>query len=222
MLAPPVGRAARVAAALAAIAPAAASSGSPRSLASLARACPPADSAYLALAVISPVPVFVGVGALASQVAPNRRLALASRSPCSAVAFAVRVVADTRRGCRLAALGDPARLGRGAARRSRIRGRGAPPAAPQRALVLLALAISIAMRRDIGAGLIRAERQRRAAPPPPDLAAPAGAAQRARRAGRWFVGVGAFALIMGIISDSFSSGLSEKLRGARASSAAGR
>ena len=37
---------------------------------------PAGDSAYLALATASVVPVFVGVGALASQLAPTRRIAL--------------------------------------------------------------------------------------------------------------------------------------------------
>ena len=56
---------------------------------------PVGGSAYLALTVTSPVPVFVGVGALASQVAPNRRLALGLSLAVPAVAFAVRVIADT-------------------------------------------------------------------------------------------------------------------------------
>src|SRR5947208_3280184 len=56
---------------------------------------PIGGSAYLALTVTSPAPVFVGVGALASQVAPNRRLALGLSLAVMAAAFAVRVIADT-------------------------------------------------------------------------------------------------------------------------------
>ena len=47
---------------------------------------PLAGSAYLALAIASVVPVFVGVGALASQLAPTRRIALELGSATSACA----------------------------------------------------------------------------------------------------------------------------------------
>ena len=55
-------------------------------------------SAYLALAVVSPIPVFAGVGALASQIAPTKRLALLLASAALGLAFLLRVIADTSTG----------------------------------------------------------------------------------------------------------------------------
>ena len=57
-----------------------------------------AGSAFLALAVVSPIPVFAGVGALASQIAPTKRLALALASAVLGLAFLLRVIADTSTG----------------------------------------------------------------------------------------------------------------------------
>ncbi len=56
---------------------------------------PVGGSAYLALAVIAAVPVFAGVGALASQLAPTSRIALELSSAVLTVALLVRVIADT-------------------------------------------------------------------------------------------------------------------------------
>ena len=56
---------------------------------------PVAGSAFLALAVVSPIPVFAGVGALSSQIAPTKRLALALASAVLGLAFLLRVIADT-------------------------------------------------------------------------------------------------------------------------------
>ena len=55
-------------------------------------------SAYLALAVVSPAPVFVGVGAIASQLAPTRRIALELGGAVAGLAFLLRVIADTSAG----------------------------------------------------------------------------------------------------------------------------
>src|SRR5207342_783082 len=57
-----------------------------------------ASSAFLALAVVSPIPVFAGVGALASQIAPTKRLALALATAGLGFAFLLRVIADTSTG----------------------------------------------------------------------------------------------------------------------------
>ena len=59
---------------------------------------PAGPSAYLALAVCSVIPVFVGVGALASQLAPTRRLATELSAAVLGLSFVLRVVADTSSG----------------------------------------------------------------------------------------------------------------------------
>jgi ABC-2 type transport system permease protein len=56
---------------------------------------PTAGAAYLALATASVAPVFVGVGALASQLASTRRGALGLGGAILAVTFLTRVLADT-------------------------------------------------------------------------------------------------------------------------------
>jgi putative exporter of polyketide antibiotics len=55
-------------------------------------------SAYLALATASVVPVCVGVGAVASQLAPTRRMALELGGAIVALFFLLRVIADTASG----------------------------------------------------------------------------------------------------------------------------
>ena len=59
---------------------------------------PVGGSAYLALAVVSMVPVFAGVGALASQLAPTRRLAVGLSTGVLVLALALRTVAATSSG----------------------------------------------------------------------------------------------------------------------------
>ncbi len=64
----------------------------------IAARLPAGGSAYLALAILSVVLVFIGVGALASQLAPTRRSALALSSAVLTLALVLRVVADTSSG----------------------------------------------------------------------------------------------------------------------------
>ncbi|HEY2043356.1 MAG TPA: hypothetical protein VGH11_11835 [Jatrophihabitans sp.] len=56
---------------------------------------PTAGAAYLALATASVAPVFVGIGALASQLAPTRRGALGLGAAVLGLMFVARVLADT-------------------------------------------------------------------------------------------------------------------------------
>ena len=159
--------------------------GSPSSPASSSAASPAGGSAYLALATASVVPVYVGVGALASQLAPTRRIALElGRRRRRAVASLLRVIADTVERRRLAALGDAARLGRGAAPVHRRAPAG--PAAPGRRerAARSPLAARIAARRDIGTGVLPARDTADAAPGAAVLADRAGAARRARQPDR--------------------------------------
>jgi len=161
-------------------------------------------SAYLALAIVAVVPVFVGVGALASQVAPNRRLALGIGSGVLAVAFVVRVVADTSSG--LAWLRWATPLGWIEELRAFADPRPSVlllPAAT--AALLLALAAAIALRRDVGAGLFHDHDSA----PPSDrlLGSPTAQALRGERGMliAWLVGMSGFAFVLGVISDSVSS-----------------
>ena len=172
---------------------------------------PVGGSAYLALTVTSPVPVFVGIGALASQVAPNRRLALGLSLAVMAIAFALRVIADTVSGLGWLRWTTP--LGWVEELR--------PFAHPDpwvivlpvlSALLLLLPVFAISARRDVGAGLISLSDSTE-----PRLALLSSPLLQALRSelgalAAWAAGVGSLALIMGVISNSFSSGLSASLR----------
>ena len=169
-------------------------------------------AAFLALAVVSPVPVFAGVGALASQVAPTRRLALELGIAVVAVAFLLRVVADTASG--LGALRWLTPLGWAELLR---------PFAGPRPIVLLLPALvgsalvagagAIATRRDVGNGLLPDNANRRArlqllgSPMQLDLRSERGTLTA------WGVGVASYALVVGLLSTSLTTGaLSANLR----------
>ena len=157
------------------------------------------------------MPVFVGVGALASQVAPTRRTATAISTGVLAVSFALRAVADSSPSVGwlrwLTPLGWVEELRPFTGAQPLVL---ALPACVG-ALLLVASA-ALATRRDIGSGLVAS---RDTAPlRSAGLGSPMAQASRDGRAGllAWTVGVGAFAFLVGVISDSVSSGLSESLR----------
>ena len=56
---------------------------------------PVRGSAYLALATVTVIPVFAGIGAVASQLAPSRRLAAELSGAAAGLFFLLRVIADT-------------------------------------------------------------------------------------------------------------------------------
>jgi len=164
----------------------------------------PGGSAYLALATTSIVPVCVGVGALASQLAPTRRMALELGGAVVGVFFVLRVIADTAAGLGWLRWVTPM----GWAEQLR-------PFAGARPLVLilpiaasallLVLAARLAARRDIGTGLLQAHDSA-----PPRLAllsSPTAQALRSERTSllAWLGGVGAFAYILGVVAKSSSS-----------------
>jgi ABC-2 type transport system permease protein len=162
----------------------------------------PGSSAYLALAIVSVVPVFVGVGAVASQLAPTKRMATGLSTGVLAIAFALRTVADTS-----SAGLDWLRWATPLGWAEELR----PFADPQPLVLLLPLitsalllltAAALTVRRDIGTGLLPA--RDRAAPRLRLLGSPAAQALRSERGSliAWLVGVGAFALLMGVISDA--------------------
>ena len=172
---------------------------------------PAGPSAYLALAVCSVIPVFVGVGALASQLAPNRRLATELSAAVLGLSFVLRVVADTSSG--LGGLRWASPLGWVEELRPFT---GARPA-----VLLLPAAVSagllvisgwLAVRRDVGDAVLRAHDT--AKPRFTLLSSPTGFALRAERVSLmiWAVSLSAFALIIGVISASVSTaGVSKNL-----------
>jgi ABC-2 type transport system permease protein len=170
----------------------------------LAGGLPLRGSAYLALATVSVVPVCVGIGALASQLAPTRRIALELGGAVVGLAFLLRVIADTVAGAGWLRWATPL----GWAEELR------PFSAPQPLVLALPIAASallliiasrIAATRDIGTGVIPARDT--AAPNPRLLSSPTAQALRGERAGLsvWLLSVGAFAFILGMISTSVSS-----------------
>lgn len=173
---------------------------------------PVRESAYLALATASVVPVFAGIGALASQLAPTHRLALELGTAAVGGFLLLRVIADTATGAGWLRWGTP--LGWSELLR---------PFAGPRPLVLLAPALAgalllaaagrIAAGRDVGTGVLRprdsAEPDRRL------LSSPLAQALRGERASLvvWGASVGLFALALGNVSASISAaGVSKHLQ----------
>ncbi|MBS1871126.1 MAG: polyketide antibiotic transporter [Actinobacteria bacterium] len=163
---------------------------------------PAGGSAYLALAALTPALVFAGVGALVSQVAPTRRVALELGMVVLLVAFLLRTVADTSSGATWLRWATP--LGWAEMLR--------PFADPRPLVLLLPFAASfallttadaIARERDVGSGLI-ASRDRRA-PRLRLLGSPTAQALRLERGSLlgWLVGVGLFAFVVGVLSTTF-------------------
>jgi ABC-2 type transport system permease protein len=165
---------------------------------------PTGGSAYLALATASVVPVFVGVGAVTSQLAPTRRIALELGGALVALSLLLRVIADTAGGAGWLRWATPL----GWAEELRPFG-GARPLVlvlPAVASVsLLAAAARIAAGRDIGTGVLPA---RDSAPPRLRLlSSPTAQALRGELGSLivWLFSVGAFAFILGVIAKSISA-----------------
>jgi ABC-2 type transport system permease protein len=179
---------------------------------SIAGGLPAGGSAYLALATSSVALVFVGVGAVASQLAPSRRVALELGSAVVALCLLARVIADTSSGAGwlrwLTPLGWAEELRPFSGERPLVL-----LAAPAASLLLLLLAARIATARDIGAGIIAARDS--AEPRLRLLSSPTAQALRGERASliAWSASVGVFALVLGVVSRSVSSaGISAGLR----------
>lgn len=173
---------------------------------------PAAGSAYLALGTASVVPMFVGVGAVASQVAPTRRMAVGLGSAAAAVCWLLRIVSDTVTGAAWLRWATPL----GWAEELR-------PFAGSRALVLLLpaagtvpllyVAARISTTRDVGTGLMAS---RDTAPPSGRLlSSPTAQAVRSQRGvlGVWMLGIATFAAVLGAVSTSVSAaGISANLQ----------
>lgn len=212
VLAGPVGRRTTFAAALGAIAAGIAILWLGELAGFLLGGLPAGGSAYLALASVSVAPVFVGVGALASQLAPTRRVALELGGAIVALSLLLRVIGDTSRSAGWLRWATPL----GWAEQLRPFTGAQPlvlllPAAASAALLLLAA--RIAARRDLGTGLLPTRDS--AAPRLGLLASPTAHALRSERASLlvWVAGTGAFAFILGMVSTSVSSaGISKATR----------
>ncbi len=172
---------------------------------------PAGGSAYLALATASVALVFTGIGALTSQVAANRRVALELGSAIVGLFLLVRVIADTSAGAGwlrwLTPLGWAEEL--------------RPFTGPQPLVLLaplaataiaLALAAKIAAGRDLGTGILPAKDS--ADPDFRLLGGPTAHALRGERAslGVWLASFGLFALVLGLLSSSISTaGISKRI-----------
>ncbi|HTB70170.1 MAG TPA: ABC transporter permease subunit [Solirubrobacteraceae bacterium] len=169
-------------------------------------------SAYLALATVAPAFVFAGVGAVASQLAPTRRLALELGSAALVVALLLRVIADTASGLEWLRWVTP--LGWSEEMRAFTGTHAAVLALPLAAGTLLLLAAGkLALRRDVGSGVLRERDEARTRLRL--LSSPTALALREERGSLagWLLGVGLFALIVGLISTSISkAGVSAALQ----------
>lgn len=173
---------------------------------------PLAGSAYLALATACVVPVFLGVGAVCSQLAASRRGALGLASGAVAVSWLLRVLGDTISGASWLKWITP--LGWAELMRPFAGSRPAVLVLPVLAsIALLGLAARLASTRDVGTGLIPSSDSRR--PSMRMLSSPTTEALR-REGGVlavWAVCVASFAVILGMVSTSVSgAGISKNLQ----------
>lgn len=161
------------------------------------------SSAFLALATTSPVAVFAGLGALASQLAPSRRLALELATGSLAAAFMLRVIGDTSSSFGWVRWATP--LGWSEEARAFTGARPWVLALPVVTTTLLLVAAGlINARRDVGTGLLQARDSSR--PRLGLLSSPTALAVRSERGGIavWMTGTGVFAAVIGVLSTSFT------------------
>jgi ABC-2 type transport system permease protein len=164
---------------------------------------PVAGSAYLALATVSVIPVFTGIGAVASQLAPDRRIATEIAGGAAGMFFLLRVIADTVAGAGWLRWLTPL----GWAEEMR------PFAGPRPAVLLLPVAASallllIAARlgatRDLGSGLLP---ERSGGSSMALLSSPVAQALRSQRDSliAWAGSFAVFSFILGVVASSVSS-----------------
>jgi ABC-2 type transport system permease protein len=199
VLAAPVGRRTAFLAAIAAVAAGTTALWLAEFAGFLAGGLPAGGSAFLALATASVVPVCAGVGAVASQLAPNRRIALQLGLGVVALFFMLRVVADTASGAGWLRWATP--LGWAEEMRPFT---GARPLVLLLAVLttalLLATAARINARRDVGTGLLPSRDVSQ--PRLRLLSSPVAQALREDRASLivWMAGIALFAAILGVVS----------------------
>jgi polyether ionophore transport system permease protein len=172
---------------------------------------PLAGSAYLALATVSVVPVYVGIGALACQIAPTRRVALELGGSVVGLLFLLRLIADTATGLGWLRWASP--LGWAEELRPFTGARPLVLLLPVAAsAITIALAARIAAGRDVGTGVISGRDS--SEPRLSLLSSPSAQALRRERGSLlvWLGGIGVFAYILGVLAKSSSSaGISKNL-----------
>jgi len=169
-----------------------------------------AGSAYLALSIVSVIPVYVGVGAVASQLAPRRRVALGFGLGAVAVGLLLRAVADTSNGLEWLRWLTP--LGWAEELRPFTGARPWVLVLPLlSSALLLALAVRAATRRDIGSGLIQVHDAADAKLAL--LSSPTAQALRSERGtlAVWLASIGVVAYILGTVAKSVSTGITTQL-----------
>jgi ABC-2 type transport system permease protein len=179
---------------------------------SLAGGLSTGGSAYLSLATVSVVPVYVGVGALASQLAPARRIALELGGAVVGLSLLLRVIADTASNAGWLRWATP--LGWAEELRPFTGSRPLVLLLPVAvSVLLLVLAARIAASRDIGTGVLPARDT--AAPRLRLLSSPTAQALRSERGSliMWLSSVAVFAFVLGMVSTSVSSaGISKSVQ----------
>jgi ABC-2 type transport system permease protein len=177
----------------------------------IAAGLPAGGSAYLALATVSVIPPCVGIGALASQLAPTRRLALELAGAIIGVLFVARVIADTASGVGWLRWVTPL----GWAEELRPFANPAPlvlALSITATTLLLTLSARIATGRDIGTGLLTAHDS---APARLRLlSSPTAQALRSERTSLtiWLLSSGLMGYILGVLAKSSSAaGISKNL-----------
>jgi ABC-2 type transport system permease protein len=204
VLAQPVGRRMTYLSAMAAIAAGALILWLAEFLGFLAGGLSAGGSAYLALATTSIVPVYAGVGAVVSQLASTRRIALELGGAVVALSLLLRVIADTATGAGWLSWATP--LGWAEELRPFTGPRPLVLVLPVAASAgLLFIAARIAARRDVGIGVLPVRDT--AEPRLRLLSSPAAQALRSERGGLlvWTISVAVFACILGVVSRSISS-----------------
>jgi len=164
---------------------------------------PIAGSAYLALATVSVIPVFTGIGAVASQLAPSRRIAAEIAGGAVGLFFLLRVVADTVSAAGWLRWATP--LGWAEEMRPFADARPVVLLLPVVASVLLLwLAARLGATRDIGSGLLP---ERRGGSGMALLSSPVAQALRSQRDSliAWAGSFAVFAFILGTVASSVSS-----------------
>jgi ABC-2 type transport system permease protein len=164
---------------------------------------PLGGSAYLALAIVAAIPPFVGFAAMASQLAGTRRVALELVGGTLALVLLLRTAADTASGADWLRWATP--LGWCEEMRAFTGTRPVVLILPLLAGGAFgACALVLALRRDIGSGMLASHERHGARLRL--LSSPTALALRAERTSfaAWLVGVGSYALIIGVISRSIS------------------
>jgi ABC-2 type transport system permease protein len=165
---------------------------------------PVGGSGYLALSTALVIPVFAGIGALASQIAPSRRIAAEISGGAVGLSFLLRIVADTVAGAGWLRWATP--LGWAEEMRPFADARPVVLLLPVMASVLLiGLAARLGAARDVGSGLIR---ERTGARPRLWLLSSTTAQTlRSQRDGliAWAGSFALFSFILGVVASSVSS-----------------